>query len=88
MVALIQVDKLDDNKAIVLAMILQPLLLFKFDVIITQYFWKEVCLDQGYKDFQKVLDHSSQCVLIYSQETKKLLFQNQKAKEIFSLKPA
>ena len=48
LVSLIAVNKLDDNKAMVIAMVIQPLLLFKFDVIVTQFFWKEVCLDQGY----------------------------------------
>ena len=69
-------------------MILQVIMLFKLDVIMTRIFLGEVRLDHVNKDFHKVLDNSSQCILIYSRETKSLLFQNEKAKEMLTIKPS
>ena len=55
-------------------MIVQVIILLKFDEQLTRLYWNEVCLDHGKKDFNKVLNNSSQSILIYSRETKNLLF--------------
>ena len=55
-------------------MIMQVIILLKFDEQLTRFYWNEVKIVHGKKDFNKVLNNSSQCILIYSRETKSLLF--------------
>lgn len=72
--ALIVTKRLENNLLIVMSMLVHPFMIYKFDFIITRIYWKQVLVEKSYQECQKVLDCSSQCILIYSQETKQLLF--------------
>ena len=74
LIALRRANELDENRGVFLAMIIQPLFLIKYDITVTQNVWNKVRLDHNLYELQKVLNNSSQCILIYSRETKKLLF--------------
>ena len=67
-------DDMEIVYEIFVTMIILAIMILKFDEKITRVFWNEVRLDHGNQDFNKVLNNSSQCILIYSRETKSLLF--------------
>ena len=68
----------------VVTMLLQAYALFKYDTILTKYYWAEVRLSSGKTELEELVNSSNQGILIFNRKSKKLIVHNKKAVELLS----